>query len=86
VERQADFAKRSEHLMAVIGKQLVKQFHGKEPEYSCGNGRGRCARIHRLRGGMARVRLMMPRVSRVRRRGRSRPVSPAQEDSTRDSR
>ncbi len=38
VELQKDFATRSLHLMAVLGKQLVKQFYGKEPEYSYWNG------------------------------------------------
>jgi hypothetical protein len=38
VELQTDFAKRSEHMMAVIGKQLVKAFYGKEPDYSYWNG------------------------------------------------
>jgi hypothetical protein len=35
---QIDFAYRSEHLMAVIGKQLVKAFYGKAPAYSYWNG------------------------------------------------
>ncbi|HTY93837.1 MAG TPA: tannase/feruloyl esterase family alpha/beta hydrolase [Steroidobacteraceae bacterium] len=38
VEVQRDFAYRSEHLMAVIGKQLVAQFYGKAPQYSYWNG------------------------------------------------
>jgi Tannase and feruloyl esterase len=38
VELQKDFAYRSEHLMAVIGKQLVKQFYGKVQQYSYWNG------------------------------------------------
>lgn len=35
---QVDFAWRSEHLMAVIGKQLVRMFYGKSPSYSYWNG------------------------------------------------
>ena len=35
---QQDFAYRSEHLMAVIGKQLVLKFYGRAPEYSYWNG------------------------------------------------
>jgi hypothetical protein len=35
---QIDFAYRSEHLMAVIGKQLVKAFYGQPPRYSYWNG------------------------------------------------
>jgi len=35
---QTDFAKRSEHLMAVLGKQLVLAFYGKAPDYSYWNG------------------------------------------------
>lgn len=35
---QSDFAYRSIHLMAVIGKQLVKAFYGKAPLYSYWNG------------------------------------------------
>lgn len=35
---QVDFAYRSEHLMAVIGKQLVQAFYGKAPQYSYWNG------------------------------------------------
>jgi hypothetical protein len=31
---QADFAYRSEHLMAVIGKQLTRAFYGQAPSYS----------------------------------------------------
>jgi Tannase and feruloyl esterase len=38
VEVQKDFAYRSEHLMAVVGKQLVQQFYGKAPDYSYWNG------------------------------------------------
>lgn len=38
VELQRDFATRSLHLMAVIGKQLVKQFYGKDAEYAYWNG------------------------------------------------
>ncbi len=35
---QIDFAYRSEHLMAVIGKQLVQAFYGQRPAYSYWNG------------------------------------------------
>jgi hypothetical protein len=35
---QIDFANRSEHLMAVIGKQLVNAFYGQAPVYSYWNG------------------------------------------------
>lgn len=35
---QQDFAYRSEHMMAVIGKQLVQAFYGKPPQYSYWNG------------------------------------------------
>ncbi len=35
---QTDFAYRSEHLMAVIGKQLVRAFYGERPAYSYWNG------------------------------------------------
>ncbi len=35
---QTDFAARSEHMMAVIGKQLVKAFYGERPSYSYWNG------------------------------------------------
>ncbi len=38
MELQTDFATRSLHLMAVIGKQLVQQFYGAEPKYSYWNG------------------------------------------------
>lgn len=38
VEAQKDFAFRSEHLMAGIGKQLVKLFYAKAPQYSYWNG------------------------------------------------
>jgi hypothetical protein len=38
VRAQVDFAWRSEHLMAVIGKQLVRAFYGKPPSYSYWNG------------------------------------------------
>jgi hypothetical protein len=35
---QIDFAYRSEHMMAVIGKQLVQAFYGEQPVYSYWNG------------------------------------------------
>jgi hypothetical protein len=35
---QRDFAYRSVHLMAVIGKQLVKSFYGVDPKYAYWNG------------------------------------------------
>jgi len=35
---QIDFAYRSEHLMAVLGKQLVHAFYGQQPVYSYWNG------------------------------------------------
>jgi hypothetical protein len=35
---QIDFAYRSEHLMAVIGKQLIQAFYGRQPVYSYWNG------------------------------------------------
>lgn len=35
---QTDFATRSLHLMAVVGKQLVQQFYGTAPEFSYWNG------------------------------------------------
>jgi hypothetical protein len=38
VPLQIDFAYRSEHLMAVIGKQLVQAFYGHPPTYSYWNG------------------------------------------------
>jgi hypothetical protein len=38
VELQTDFAHRSEHLMAVIGKQLVQAFYGQAPSYAYWNG------------------------------------------------
>lgn len=38
VELQEDFATRSLHLMAVVGKQLVQHFYGREPQYSYWNG------------------------------------------------
>jgi len=36
--RQVDFAYRSEHLMAVLGKQLVNAFYGQSPAYSYWDG------------------------------------------------
>lgn len=36
--KQIDFAYRSEHLMAVIGTQLVRAFYGEPPEYAYWNG------------------------------------------------
>jgi hypothetical protein len=38
VQLQSDFAFRSEHLMAVIGKQLTQAFYGQAPQYSYWNG------------------------------------------------
>jgi hypothetical protein len=38
VPLQVDFAYRSVHLMAVIGKQLVQAFYGRAPEYAYWNG------------------------------------------------
>ncbi|MCI0432821.1 MAG: tannase/feruloyl esterase family alpha/beta hydrolase, partial [Gemmatimonadetes bacterium] len=38
VPLQIDFAYRSEHLMAVIGRQLVRAFYGKPASYSYWNG------------------------------------------------
>ncbi len=38
VALQTDFAYRSEHLMAVLGKQLVQAFYGQPPVYSYWNG------------------------------------------------
>lgn len=38
VPLQVDFAYRSEHLMAVLGKQLVQAFYGEPVEYSYWNG------------------------------------------------
>jgi hypothetical protein len=38
VPLQKDFAYRSEHLMAVIGKQLVQAFYGTAPQYAYWNG------------------------------------------------
>lgn len=37
-ELQEDFAHRSVHLMAVVGKQVTQAFYGKGPEYSYWNG------------------------------------------------
>jgi hypothetical protein len=36
--KQIDFAYRSEHLMAVIGKQVTRAFYGKAPDFSYWNG------------------------------------------------
>jgi hypothetical protein len=38
VPLQIDFAYRSEHMMAVMGKQLVQAFYGQQPAYSYWNG------------------------------------------------
>ena len=38
VQLQTDFAYRSEHLMAVLGKQLAQAFYGQQPVYSYWNG------------------------------------------------
>ena len=38
VQLQTDFAYRSEHLMAVVGKQLAQAFYGQLPIYSYWNG------------------------------------------------
>lgn len=38
VPLQVDFAVRSEHLMAVLGKQLVQAFYGQRPVFSYWNG------------------------------------------------
>ena len=38
VPLQVDFAVRSEHLMAVLGKQLVQAFYGQQPVFSYWNG------------------------------------------------
>jgi len=38
VDLQKDFAYRSEHLMAVIGKQLAQSFYGQAPAHSYWNG------------------------------------------------
>jgi hypothetical protein len=35
---QIDFGWRSEHMMAVVGKQLIQLFYGKQPAYSYWNG------------------------------------------------
>jgi Tannase and feruloyl esterase len=37
-QAQSDFAYRSEHLMAVLGKQLAQAFYGQQPNYSYWNG------------------------------------------------
>lgn len=38
IELQEDFATRSLHLMAVVGKQLVQNFYGEAPKFSYWNG------------------------------------------------
>jgi hypothetical protein len=38
VQLQTDFAYRSEHLMAVLGKQLAQAFYGQQPTYAYWNG------------------------------------------------
>lgn len=38
VQLQEDFAHRSEHLMAVVSKQLIQAYYGKAPVYSFWNG------------------------------------------------
>eukprot|EP01043_Picozoa_sp_COSAG02_P078176 COSAG02_NODE_17472_length_1001_cov_0.937916_1_plen_205_part_10 len=38
VQLQEDFAHRSEHLMAVVSKQLIQAYYGKAPVYSVWNG------------------------------------------------
>jgi hypothetical protein len=38
VELQRDFATRSLHLMALVGKQLVQDFYGEQPRFSYWNG------------------------------------------------
>jgi hypothetical protein len=38
VQLQSDFAFRSEHLMAVLGKQLAQAFYSQQPAYSYWNG------------------------------------------------
>ena len=35
---QVDFAYRSEHLLAVVGKQLIQAYYGQAPKYSYWNG------------------------------------------------
>eukprot|EP00040_Diaphanoeca_grandis_P020936 m.111350 g.111350 ORF g.111350 m.111350 type:complete len:615 (-) comp28115_c0_seq1:975-2819(-) len=35
---QTDFGWRSEHMMAVVGKQLIQLFYGKQPQFSYWNG------------------------------------------------
>jgi len=37
-QRQVDFAYRSEHLMAVLGKQLAQAFYGRQPIFAYWNG------------------------------------------------
>eukprot|EP01050_Picozoa_sp_SAG11_P013505 SAG11_NODE_1581_length_4648_cov_3.265993_5_plen_295_part_00 len=38
VQLQLDFGWRSEHMMAVVSKQLIEIFYGKQPEYSYWDG------------------------------------------------